>query len=515
MNNQIETPEWVVEANHITKVYQMGEVEVHALRGLSTRIAKGEIVSIMGPSGSGKSTLMKIMAGSYNDYTGQILINGQEVELNTPAKAKEKGIGMIYQELSLATSISIAENMLVGRLPLKNKYLIDKKGMIDKTNALLKKVGLEHLDPMLPVEEISQHEAQLVEIAKVLGNDPHIIVMDEPTSALSRTEVKRLYQIINKLKQQGLAIIFISHHLSEVFNVADRVTVMRDGNKIATSDIDDVTSDDLVEMMVGHKVDNYFRKKETEIGNNILQVKQLTRYGFFHDVSFQANKGEILSIIGLAGAGRTELGRSMVGLDPIDKGEIIMNDKEITPKSLTDSLDQGLGYLTEDRKIYGLFLRLTMKENLLASVIPQYCNKGIYQENDCEHLVDQMIDDLEITPAEPSYTVNELSGGNQQKVLLGKWLATQPQVLILDEPTRGVDVGAKKTIHDKIIELAEKGITIILISSDLPELVKLSDRAIVMRQGYLIGEIKKEDLNEENALLAANGEGELCNVCRN
>lgn len=484
-----------------------------AVDGVDFEVYSGEVHALVGENGAGKSTLMKMIAGSFDDYEGQIFINGKEVQLHSPAISKRMGVGMIYQELSLAKPISIAENLLVGRLPVKYGFVVDKKAMVEQTREALRKVGLEHLDPMTPVEDISQHQAQLVEIAKVLENNPSILVMDEPTSALSREEVEMLFEIIDRLKKQGLAIIYISHHLSEIFRVADRVTVMRDGKRIATKKISEVTTNQLVQMMVGHTIDEFYAKRESKIGEERLVVQHLTRYGFFHDISFAARKGEILGIVGLTGSGRTELARCICGLDPIDDGKIIMEGKEITPKSLSEAMEYGLGYLTEDRKAQGLFLRLSMDENLKAVLIPKHCTAGVYSPRKAKGITTKLIQQLDIMPPIPYLEVNNLSGGNQQKVLLAKWLATEPKVLMLDEPTRGVDVGAKMTIHKVIMDLADKGVTVILISSDLPELVGLSDRAIVMRNGHIIGEMQKEDLSEESALLAANGEGDVCNVC--
>lgn len=477
-----------------------------AVDGVDFEVYAGEVHALIGENGAGKSTLMKMIAGSFDDYTGQILINGKEVRLTSPAIAKENGIEMIYQELSLALPLSIAENVLVGMLPKKGMFL-DKKAMVDTTRAYLKRVGLDYLDPMAPIKEISQHEAQLVEIAKALGKNPCILVMDEPTSALSREQVERLFEIIDNLKKQGLAIVYISHHLPEIFRVADRVTVLRDGKKVGTNNIEDVTSEKLVEMMVGRSVNEFYAKRSAKLGKEMLSAKKLTRYGFFHDVSFDVKAGEILGICGLAGAGRSELARSIVGVDPIDSGELYLNGKKIVPKSMSRMVEHGVAYLTENRKTQGLALRLSVGENALAALIPRHTKNMVYSKKRGKDTLDRVIKELQIYPPDPSRTVGNLSGGNQQKVLLAKWLATEPQVLILDEPTRGVDIGAKMVIHKVIEKLADQGNAIILISSDLPELVTLSDRVMIMRQGHFIGEMEKGEFNEESVLLAANGEG--------
>lgn len=500
----------VLEMIQVRKAF----VATLAVDNVDFTVYPGEVHALCGENGAGKSTLMKMLAGSFNDYTGEIKISGEPVNLHSPGDSIKKGIGMVYQELSLARPISIAENVLVGRLPVKNRLFLDKKTMIDKTRSILSKVGLEHLDPRIPISEISQHEAQLVEISKVMSNDPKILVMDEPTSALSRDEVELLFQLIDKLKKSGMAIIYISHHLPEVFRVADRVTVMRDGKRVDTKPVDAVTTADLVHMMVGESIDEFYAKRKGTAEEEVmLEVDHAVRYGFFHDISFQAKKGEILGIVGLAGAGRTELGRSICGIDPLDEGIVRIHGKNLKTGSYPRTIKSGMAYLTEDRKNDGLFLRLPAGENLYSSVIYEHCSLGIFSKSSTNSLVQYLVEKLNVVPPDVKQEVNSFSGGNQQKILLGKCLAMDPEVLILDEPTRGVDVGAKATIHDVVLELADKGMTIVLMSSDLPELVGLADRVIVMRHGHLIGEMYKEQLTEETALLAANGEGDVCDVC--
>lgn len=471
----------------------------------------GEVHALIGENGAGKSTLMKMIAGSFSDYSGDIYINNKKVELHSPSVAKANGIEMIYQELSLALPLTIAENVLVGRLPVKGLF-IDKRAMVDKTRACLKRVGLEQLNPMMPIREISQHEAQLVEIAKALGNNPCILVMDEPTSSLSREQVEILFDIIDKLKKQGLAIIYISHHLPEIFRVADRVTVMRDGKKVGTYAIDEVDAGKLVELMVGRSVTEFYTQRDTRLGKEKLRVENLSRYGFFHNISFQVRAGEILGICGLAGAGRSELGRSISGADPIDDGNVYINGSKAVYRDMSKALEHGIAYLTENRKTQGLALRLTVGENALAALIPRHTRNLVYAAGKGKSILERLIRELQIYPPDPSRTVGNLSGGNQQKVLLAKWMAMEPQVLILDEPTRGVDIGAKMVIHKAVEKLAQQGNAVILISSDLPELVGLSDRVIILRQGHLIGEMHKGEFNEETVLLAANGEGGYGNV---
>ncbi|MHB1346557.1 MAG: sugar ABC transporter ATP-binding protein [Candidatus Humimicrobiaceae bacterium] len=476
-----------------------------AVENMTFDVKPGEVHALVGENGAGKSTLMKMLSGAFDDYTGIIFINGKEVRLSSPIIAKQNGIAMIYQELSLAYALSIAENVLAGRLPVKG-IVLDKKEIDAQTTALLSRVGIEYLDPQTEVNQLSQHEMQLVEIAKVLGRDPKIMVMDEPTSALTREEVERLFDIIQTLKASGLSIVYISHHLSEIFKVADRVTVMRDGKKVGTYDIKEVTMENLAELMVGHSVEELYTSINTKFGDEIFRVENLWRFGFFHGISFTVKRGEIVGICGLSGAGRSEIARSICGLDPLDEGKIFLKGRQIKIKSMGSAVKMGIAYLTENRKSEGLALRLSMALNLVSVILPELSKFFIYSTSKAKPKIKKQINYLKINPSNPSLEVSNLSGGNQQKVLLGKWLASEPIVLILDEPTRGVDVGAKKIIHDSIIELSKVGLAIILISSDLPELVGLSNRMLVIREGKLIGELPKEACTEESALLAANGE---------
>ena len=468
-------------------------------------VRPGEVHALMGENGAGKSTLMHVLAGSFADYTGEIEVDGRAVELRSPAASRAFGIAMTYQELSLAPARSIAENVLAGRLPCRWGGIIDQRAMIDEARRCIERVGLD-LDPRAPVEDISRHEAQLVEIARALGDEPTILVMDEPTSALSREEVDRLFEIIDRLRRDGLAIVFISHHLPEVFRIADRVTVLRDGRLVGTHDIADVTPQSLVEMMIGGAASDLYAERATEPGEPLLQARRLSRYGFFHDVSFTLHEHEVLGIAGLNGAGRTELARAICGIDALDEGELLMRGQELWLASYADAVRGGIVYLTEDRKTQGLALSLTVGENLLSAILGSVGRAGLVRSSWGRDRVPAMMEGLRIQPPDPEREVGHLSGGNQQKALLAKWLAADPHVLILDEPTRGVDVGAKAVIHQAIAEVADRGRGVILISSDLPELVGLADRIIVLREGHLVGRIPGADLTPEQVLLAASGE---------
>jgi len=470
-------------------------------------VRAGEVHALLGENGAGKSTLVKLIAGSFSDYTGDVQIDGKSVTLHSPSAAKSHGIELIHQELSLALPLSLAENLLAGRLPSKRGW-IDRRALRNEAAQLLQQVGLD-LDPDTLVEDISQPEAQLVEIAKALGNRPRILIMDEPTSALSREEVAKLFLLVKGLRSSGLAVIYISHHLPELREIADRVTVLRDGKKVGTYDMADVTSEDLVDMMVGRSVSDLYAKRSGGLGDERLRVDDLSRHGFFHDVSFSVRAGEIVGIGGLSGAGRSELARSICRIDPVDRGRIIVDGEPSRARDYGQAIREGFAYLTEDRKSQGLALRLDVADNVLAGVIGRHARGGVYARQSGSSVVQDMIAQLQIQPPDASRNVANLSGGNQQKVLLAKWLATGPKVLILDEPTRGVDVGAKVVIHQAIADAADQGVAVILISSDLPELVGLSDQILILRKGHLIGSLDKSACSEQAVLLAANGQGVL------
>jgi len=477
------------------------------------QVKSGEVHALMGENGAGKSTLMKMLAGSFNDYTGEIFIDGNPARLDSPSTAKTAGVAMIYQELSIALGRSVQENIFAGRLPMKG-LVVDTEKLHSDAVDVLKLVRLDgKVDPKTLMKNISQHESQLIEIAKALKDNPKILVMDEPTSALSNEEIEIMFDLIREVKAKGIAIVYISHHLQEVFQIADRVTVLRDGKRIDTCEVKDVTKEALVEMMVGEKLSDFYKKVDKEIGDVVLEVIDATHYGFVHDISFKLHRGEILGVMGLAGAGRSELGRMLGGIYKMDAGTYILEGKEIVPKDMSDMVSRGVAYLTENRKIEGLSLRLTAKDNVFAAIIPKLSKLGVFFPESGNNILNSLYETLNIIPRNKNITVSNMSGGNQQKLLLAKWMAVEPTVMILDEPTRGVDVGAKKMIHETVEQLASEGVSVVLISSDLPEIVSLSDRIIVMYQGHMIGELNKEDGFDENkVLLAANAERSVLSV---
>ncbi len=465
----------------------------------------GEIHALLGENGAGKTTLMRILAGSFADYTGAVEVGGAPVNLRSPREAAECGIAMSYQELSLAPVRSVAENLLAGDPPCRGGFWLDRREMERRARAHLNRVGLD-IDPWTPVEEISQHQAQLVEIARALGAHPCILVLDEPTSALSRDEAERLFAILRRLRNDGLAIVYISHHLAEVMSLADRVTVLRDGKLVATYDIGDVTPESLVSAMIGGAPSDLFAARSGKPGEPILRAEGLSRYGWFHDVSFRLRAGEVLGVAGLAGSGRTELARALCGIDEPDEGSVLLGERQLAGLPYSAAIRAGVVYLTEDRKRQGLALRRTVAENLVSAVLPRIARHGLLTRAIETAPVPSAMASLQIHPSDPAREVASLSGGNQQKVLLAKWLATDPEVLILDEPTRGVDVGAKALIHKAVAEVADRGKGVLLISSDLPELVGLADRILVMRGGHLVGEMDAAGATPETVLLAASGD---------
>ena len=493
----------ILELKHISKQY----TGVKALDDVSISFRRGEVHALMGENGAGKSTLIKTLSGAIRPDAGEIVFEGVSHAHMEPHQSMELGIHVIYQEFNMMPELSVAENIFMGQRigsgKLFNKAITEERAqkILDSMHA--------RINAKETVKNLSVANMQLVEIAKVLGSKPKIIVMDEPTSALSSEEVQRLFGIIRNLKAQGLAIIYISHHLAEIFEIADTVTIMRDGERVDTLPISEVNTESLVEKMVGKPVNNFYIKEAHEISDEeVLRVEDYTRWGFFHHVNFSLHKGEVLVICGLAGSGRTEIARSLVSIDQINQGKLFIHGKETHFKNFGEAIKGGIGYLSENRKLYGLALPQTVQDNVLSCVIDKYANGILYNPAKHTALVQEKIDEMQVYPADPQRQVNSFSGGNQQKVLMAKWLAADVDILILDEPTRGVDVGAKQTIHDAIRRFVKQGKSVILLSSDLPEVVGLCDRAVILREGHIIGEIPREAITENSLLIAANGEGE-------
>ncbi len=472
---------------------------VKALDNVSVDFNKSEIHVVIGENGAGKSTLMKIAAGLYKRDSGRVILDGKDVDFNNPLDAIANGVSMIHQELLPIPYLTVAENIFLGREPLNPLGLLDKKQLYSKTEKLLKEINIE-IDPYKEMRMLSVAQKQLVEIAKAVSFNSKILIMDEPTSAISDKEVEKLYDLIFKLKSEGVALIFISHKLDEIFKVADKITVLRDGQYIGTKNASDLTRDSLISMMIGRELTNIFEKEKIDIGEKILEVKNLTRGGEFENVSFSLHKNEILGISGLMGAGRTEVVEAIFGLRKLDSGEVFIKGNQVSIKCATDAQNNGIALIPEDRKQRGLNLKDSTGFNISLCDLKRLCNYDVIDKKRENKEVLEKIKELNVKVKSPKSEVVSLSGGNQQKVVLAKWLMTTPEILIMDEPTRGIDIGAKTEIYKLIVNLAKAGKSIIMVSSELPEIIGLSDRVIVLCEGQVTGELSGEDINQKEIM---------------
>lgn len=481
---------------------------VQALDQVSLEIRKGEVHGLLGENGAGKSTLIKILAGAYQPDSGVIEIEGRQVHIANPHHAQELGIVTIYQEFNLVPSLSIAENVFIGREPGRGG-LIDWGKLRRQTHEMLLSLGMD-INPMTLTRDLSVAEQQMVEIARALSMKSRLIIMDEPTSALSEHEVERLFGIIHSLKDQGISVIFVTHRLEEVMQICDRITVLRDGKNVGSADVNDITTSDIIRMMVGRSVSELFQRPAgRNSGEVALRVHHLNRKGttqdphatVLEDISFEVRKGEILGIAGLVGSGRTELARAIFGADPISSGSIEVDGVPVKIKSPEDAIRVGIGLVPEDRKQQALFLALAVRENLSIANLGNLLRLGSFvRGRDERKLVEEYRTALNIRMTDPEQRVANLSGGNQQKVVIARWLALKPKVLIVDEPTRGIDVAAKAEVHMLMHQLAESGIAIVMISSELPEILSMSDRIITLREGRLTGELLRAEATPERLM---------------
>lgn len=495
--------EYVLEMRGITKTFP----GVKALKNVDFNCIKGEVHALIGENGAGKSTLMKILAGAIKPDSGEIYINGQKVNINNPQEAIKLGIAVIYQELNLVPNLSAIENILLGH-EIKGRFgFINMKKNRQEAIKYLNELGEGIIDNYdVPVSRLSVAQQQMVEIAKALSLDANIIVMDEPSATLTEKEMKSLFDIIRRLKQKGVTIIYISHRLEELFEISDRVTVLRDGMFICCNETSKMTKAQLICMMIGREMEKTFPEKQMCIKDEVvLEVKNLSTATGVKDVSFKLKRGEILGIAGLVGSGRTELVRAIFGADPIIKGEIYVKGKKVKITSPSDAIMLGIGLATEDRKAEGLFLDLGVKDNLTIASLKKFSKNGFIDMQNELSEVNTYIKELNVKTPSPFKKVKELSGGNQQKVVLAKWLSTGCDILILDEPTRGIDVGAKYEIYCLMNELAQSGMGIIMISSELPEILGMSDRILVMHNGRITGELDAKDATEEKIMWYATG----------
>lgn len=488
---------------------------VLALKNASFSINKGEVFSIIGENGAGKSTLMKILSGAYScdSYEGKVYVNGDEISFYSPIDAEKAGIQMIYQEISHMRDLSVGENIFMGKFPHSRlKGTIDWNLVYEYTKKLLQKVGLD-IDPRAKVRNLSTSQQQMLSIAKALAKAPKVLILDEPTSALTHSEVKYLFDIIGSLKAQGISCIYISHKLDEVFEISDRVMVMRDGEIQAIKSKGEVCNAELIRLMVGRNIDKYTRKNESNHREVILEVKNLTiphdyikNRNLLKDISFNLKKGEILGLAGLVGSGRSELVNCIVGYkNTVKDAEIYVEGKRVNIKTPSDAKENGIALVSEDRKANGFVGVLSIMQNISLSSLKGLSFMGFI--NKAKEIIEseRYKESLRIKAPDINTKVSNLSGGNQQKVVLSKWLMTKPKVLILDEPTRGIDIGAKFEIYSIIEELAEGGMGIIMISSELPELLSLCDRFIILSKGSIVGELSQEEADEEDIRLAIAG----------
>ena len=494
---ETRTKEPVVRLRGVSKQFP----GVLAVDGVDLEILPGEVHALAGENGAGKSTLMKILSQVERPDAGEVEMSGEPVEFHGPGHAQKLGVAMVYQEFALAPHLSVAENLFLGREPASVGF-INRRAEKEKAAELLGRVGLD-VDPGRLVSSLTVAEQQRVEIAKALAIEAKIVIMDEPTATLAEKETEELFEVIRDLSSRGISILYISHHLDEIFRIADRVTVMRDGKVVETKPTSELDEEELVNLMVGRQVGNLYPKPEAEVGEVLLQVEGITREGVLRNCSFEVRSGEILGFAGLVGAGRTELARAVFGADPIDSGRVELDGRELQIRSPQVAIDAGIGYLTEDRKGAGLALQLGVDQNITLANVPTragFLNLGAEQRT-----AQDRSEQLDIQTPTTKRKVQLLSGGNQQKVVVAKWLEARARVLFFDEPSRGIDVGAKAEMFGLIGELAKEGRGIVLISSYLPELLNMCDRVVVLRDGEVVGGLDREEFSEERIVALATG----------
>lgn len=495
-----------VEMKNITKTF----AGIKALDNVHIDLEEGEIHALMGENGAGKSTLMKILAGVHTKDNGVILLKNasgemEEINMKSPLFAQQQGISMVFQEFNLLENMSIAENIFLGREPVDKKHCIDKDKMYQMAKEELQKVKL-NISPKTHISELSCGHKQLVEISKCLSFNAKIIIMDEPTASLTDSESEVLFSILHDLRSKGISIVYISHRMEEVFKLADRITVFRDGQFVDTVKRENYNEKEIIKMMIGRELEEKIPKGNVVIDKNktVLEVKNVQVYKNSNPVNFKLYKQEILGFFGLVGAGRTELTRVIFGIDPIKEGHIYIEGKEVKISCPLDSINAGIGLVPEDRKDLGLILGMSIRDNMLLPKLGQLTNP-ILNKSDLSNISGTYVQDLAIALANEDQEVKELSGGNQQKVVIAKWMAMNPNILILDEPTRGIDIGAKTEIYSIMRRLTEQGMSIIMISSEMSEILKISDRVIIMNEGRITGELDIEDASQEKIMNSAIG----------
>jgi inositol transport system ATP-binding protein len=488
----IPNAEYLLEVNNVRKAFP----GVLALDDISFRLKRGQVHALMGENGAGKSTLMKIIAGIYQPDSGSFRLKGQEIRLTSPLDALQYGIAMIHQELNLMNYMTVAENIWIRREPLNALGFVRHDEMRRRTKELFDRLDIG-IDPEVEVRDLSVANRQMVEIAKAVSYNSDILIMDEPTSALTEREVGHLFKIIRTLKAQGKGIVYITHKMNELFEIADEVSVFRDGRFVGEHPAANVTRDDIIRMMVGRDITQMFPKLTVPIGEVVLSVQNLTLEGRFRDISFDLRKGEILGLAGLVGSGRSNVAETIFGVTPATSGTIAIEGRVIDMRSPAMAMDSGMAFLTEDRKESGCFLLLDVTANMQVALLRKQCvTAGFVNEGAIEKLCQDQKTRLRVRTPDLHEPVINLSGGNQQKVLIARWLMTNPRILILDEPTRGIDVGAKAEIHKLISELAGQGVAVLMISSEMPEVLGMSDRVLVMHEGRMTGIVDRKDATQ-------------------
>ncbi len=477
---------------------------VVALNGVDLEVRAGEVLALLGENGAGKSTLIKTISGVHPPDAGDIRVDGRSVAIRNPHAAQMLGISTIYQEFTLAPDMTVAENIFLGREPLAIPALsiVDRKALVRQTRAALAMLDLQ-IDPEADVKDLGVAQQQMVEIAKALSLDARLIIMDEPTATLTAHEIDRLFDAVRRLKQRGVAVIYVSHRLDEVKAICDRATILRDGAYVATVPVASTSVDEMIRLMVGRDLKDKFPKVTVEHGEELLRVERLTRRGVLHDVSFSVRRGEIVGIAGLVGSKRTETARAIFGADPLDSGRVFVRGTEVRIRAPHDAIARGIALIPEDRKRQGIFPPLSVRENVVLSALERFSRNGLLDVRKERERAEGFVSSLRVATTDVEKRVVELSGGNQQKVVIAKWLNTDAEVFLFDEPTRGIDVGGKIEVYRLMRDLLTRGAGIVMISSELPEILGLSDRILVMREGRICGEFDRAQATEERILNCA------------
>ena len=489
-----------IEMRGIHKSFGSNQV----LKDAGFLLKDGEVHALMGENGAGKSTLMKILTGVYTKDAGTIYVDGQEVSYKNPQEAEKAGIVFIYQELNVLFDLTVEENLFMGKEITKKFGICDKKAMRAKAQEIMDRMGVK-IPVNAVMSDLSVGQQQMVEICKALMVDAKVIIMDEPTAALTQSETEALFEVMNSLRKKGVSIVYISHRMEEIFELCDRITILRDGSYIGTEYIKDITMDDVVQMMIGREIGERFPKRDCPIGEEVLRVEDLTHEKFFRNVNFSVRAGEVLGVSGLMGAGRTEIMQAIFGNLPVLGGKIYIEGKEVSVTNPRQAIAAGIGFITEDRKTEGLLLEKSIAENIELANLGKVSDKSVLSKKKGAELVKRGIEEFRIKCFGPEHECGNLSGGNQQKVVLAKWIYTDPKILILDEPTRGVYIGAKKEIYSVINELAAKGVAVIMVSSELPEVLGMSDRIMVVHEGRVTGIINGADADQAKVMTLATG----------